>query len=188
MKAQLSIDTQVQPENWQVESYLFADDGVFPNSRLPVLYYRSALSPHGADPARVLELTFERHNWTNSWRNGIYSYHHYHSTSHEVLGVYAGTAEVQLGGEKGRSVVIRAGDVLVIPAGVAHQNRGATNDFAIVGAYPDGRDWDVKYGRLMERAEAEKNIGQVPLPDQDPVFGTDGPLLRLWRGTAKFNA
>ena len=34
--------------------------------------------------------------------------------------------------------------------------------------------------------EARRRVQAVPLPEADPVFGKDGPLLRSWRrGTPK---
>ena len=78
------------------ESLPFADDGTFPNSRLPALLYRRAFAP-SADADRLMAA----HGWTNSWRNGIYPYTHYHSTSHEALAIVAGSATVQLGGRRG---------------------------------------------------------------------------------------
>ena len=32
-----------------------------------------------------------------------------------------------------------------------------------------------------EHPEVTRNIAAVPLPPCDPVIGSDGPLLRLWR-------
>jgi uncharacterized protein YjlB len=128
----------------------------------------------------VLESLFASNIWENSWRNGIYSFHHYHSTSHEVLGIYAGSAQVQLGGDSGLKLDVRAGDVLVIPAGVAHRNLGSSPDFGVVGAYPEGREWDMNYGRRGERPAADRNIDQVPTPSTDPLYGSTGPLLVEW--------
>src|SRR5438093_5666036 len=71
------------------------DDGTFPNSRLPLLIYREAVLMPEHDPAAVFEQLFAANGWVGFWRNGIYSYHHYHSTAHEVLGVYSGSAKVQ---------------------------------------------------------------------------------------------
>jgi uncharacterized protein YjlB len=105
---------------------------------------------------------------------------HYHSTAHEVLGVYHGSARVQLGGERGVVQEVHPGDVLVIPAGVAHKKLGSTADFGVVGAYPEGQDWDMNYGRLGERPRADSNIARVPLPKADPVCGPDGPLTVHW--------
>ena len=157
------------------------DDGVFPNSRLPLLVFRHAVVLPGNDPASIFERLFAEHDWRGSWRDSVYPYHHYHSTSHEVLGVYCGSARLQLGGEKGVIHRLVAGDVVIIPAGVAHKNIEASDDFGVVGAYPDGRNWDMNYGRVGERPRADKNIANVPLPRMDPVYGTEGPLLWNWR-------
>ena len=50
---------------------------------------------------------------------------------------------MRLGGEHGRDFIVEAGDVVVIPAGVGHKNLGATRQFGVVGAYPDGRPCDL---------------------------------------------
>lgn len=159
---------------------LLKDTGQFPNSRLPALIYEAALAP-GADLADRFEALFEKHGWTGSWRNGLYRTHHYHSTAHEVLGVYRGSVKVRLGGPDGPLIELRAGDVAVIPAGVAHKNEGQSDDFAVVGAYPAGTGPDMQYGKDGERPRTDRNIAAVALPPRDPVAGAQGPLLRLWR-------
>ncbi len=158
-------------------------DGTIPNSKLPPLFYPGAVAISEADPAAVFEELFKRNGWNDSWRNGIYTYHHYHSTAHEVLGIYRGSASVQLGGEHGAVQEVRAGDVIVIPAGVAHKNLGSSGDFGVVGAYPHGQDWDMNYGKRGERPRADENIARVPLPKMDPVYGAAGPLIDKWRAT-----
>lgn len=165
----------------EVEVRVFEDDGRFPNHEtLPVVILRQAVRSGDAPRAAVLERVFGTHGWRGQWRNGIFSYHHYHSTAHEVLGVAAGTARVQLGGPGGTAFDVKAGDVLVLPAGVAHKNLGASSDFVVVGAYPDGQDWDLNRGRPGERPDADRNIEQVPLPSADPVYGPKGPLVVHW--------
>ena len=164
----------------EVIAKVLEDDGKIPNSTLPLLIYRSAVEVSGEDPAAVFEKLFTKHGWQGTWRNGIYTYHHYHSTAHEVLGVYAGEAKVQLGGEKGMVEDVRVGDVIIIPAGVGHINLGATHDFGVVGAYPEGQDYDMCYGKPEERPRAVKNIARVEKPASDPVFGAEGPLLTKW--------
>lgn len=159
---------------------VFKDDGVIPNSRYALLLYRRALDFKGKDSASRLQEHFASYNWTNSWINGIYAFHHYHSTSHEVLGIYSGSATVRLGGEQGHSFIVQAGDAIVIPAGVGHKNLGSSNDFGVVGAYPDGRQWDLLTGRPDERPKADQNIAGLPIPDTDPIYGPDGPLRNLW--------
>jgi uncharacterized protein YjlB len=161
----------------------FKDDGIFPNSPLALLFYWRAITTDVKDPASIFEKCFAENDWTNSWRNGVYSFPHYHSTSHEVLGVYSGTATLRLGGEHGKNVEVQAGDVIVIPAGVAHQNIGASDDFGVVGAYPGGRDWDLLRGLPDERPSADHNIAAVPIPHNDPIYGAKGPLLCIWRSS-----
>jgi uncharacterized protein YjlB len=158
------------------------DDGVFPNSKLPLLLYRKAVAISEDDPAHVFEEFFKENGWGDSWRNGIYPYQHYHSTAHEVLGIYRGSAKVQLGGERGVIHEVRAGDVIVIPAGVAHKNLGSSDDFGVVGAYPEGQEMDMNYGKANERERAIENIAHLGLPKMDPVFGENGPLIEKWRG------
>jgi uncharacterized protein YjlB len=165
----------------QPEQLRFKDDGIFPNSVLPLLLYEKVPITKAQDPALVFEQRFAENDWTNSWRDGVYSFPHYHSTSHEVLGVYCGTATLRLGGEHGKNVKLNAGDVIVIPAGIAHQNIGATNDFGVVGAYPGGRQWDLLRGLPGERPKADENVAALPMPDNDPIYGADGPLRQIWK-------
>ena len=156
-------------------------DATFPNNkRLPALVYRGAFVFPGDDSAAAIERVFLRNGWGGSWRNGIHDYHHYHSTAHEVLGVADGTARVQLGGDSGTVFEVEGGDAIVIPAGVAHKNLGSSSDFLVVGAYPAGQDWDMMYGRASERPRADRNIEQTPLPQADPIFGAEGPLMERW--------
>jgi len=163
------------------EQFRFKDDGVFPNNVLPLLVYRQAFTTEAEDCASIIEQCFAENHWTNSWRNGVYSFAHYHSTTHEALAVYCGAATLRLGGEHSSDVKVYAGDVIVIPAGVAHQNISASADFAVVGAYPGGRDWDLLRGLPGERLRADHNIAALPIPDNDPIYGATGPLRQIWK-------
>ena len=158
------------------QTFLFQDDGRIPNSGLSLVLYRGAVPP---DPTAI-EQRFAANGWSNSWRDGIYPYHHFHSIAHEVLGVAAGEATVLFGGAGGEAVRIGPGDVVVIPAGVGHCNQGSSADFRVVGAYPGGADWDLRRGDPAERAEVLRNLAAVPMPGADPVEGSRGPLLRIW--------
>jgi uncharacterized protein YjlB len=150
------------------ETYTFTDDGAgFPNSRLPVLVY------HGVEASQEL---FDRNGWRGGWVNGIFPFHHFHSNTHEVLGIVAGSASVILGGPQGRTFEVGPGDVLVLPAGTGHCNSGSSPDLVVIGAYPDGMSWDIRRGDPAERDEALAAIAAVPLPARDPVTGSD-----IWR-------
>lgn len=162
------------------ETATFQDDGVFPNSRLPLLIYRQAFHPETRDLASAVEASFAANGWTGAWRDGIYSFRHYHSTTHEVLGVFEGFATLELGGSNGGVFEVKAGDVMVIPAGVSHRCIECQEGFQVVGAYPGGRDWDVLRGKPGERPAADQRIAAVPLPDLDPVYGREGPLKHRW--------
>jgi uncharacterized protein YjlB len=161
-----------------VRLIVLEDDGIFPNNSRPVLLYAGAVD---RDP-KAVEALFTGNDWPAAWRNGVYPYHHYHSTAHEALGVYSGSATVQFGGPDGTAVTIGAGDVAVIPAGVAHKCLECSPDFRVVGAYPRGQRWDMCYGEPGERPEADRRIAAVPEPAGDPVRGGDGALVPLWRG------
>jgi uncharacterized protein YjlB len=92
---------------------------------------------------------------------------------------------VRLGGEDGAIVEVRAGDVVVIPAGVAHKGEGASPDLLVVGAYPGGHGPDMRVPGASERERALANIAAVPLPATDPVCGKPGPLLERWVAAAR---
>lgn len=165
------------------KTYHLQDDGVVPNNTLPLIVYKQAFSGENESSlGNTIENTFHRNNWRGSWWNGIFPFHHYHSTAHEVLGVFSGKATVQMGGPNGETLDIKAGDVLVIPAGVAHKKLRSGAGFGVIGAYPNGMPYDMKYCRPEERPAADKNIARVPLPDTDPVFGSSqGAVIEYWK-------
>jgi uncharacterized protein YjlB len=154
---------------------------IFPGNKLPALLYKGILRVPVLFPAIHVKNIFERNNWTNTWDAGIFTYHHYHSTTHEVLGIYSGSASIQLGGDDGPKLLLEKGDVLVIPAGVAHKNLNQENAISVIGAYPDGRDYDMNYGKAGERPQADQNIAQLPIPDTDPLEGAIGELPKIWK-------
>ena len=160
----------------------FDDDGLVPNSALPLLIYKQAVDVAGPDPAAAIEQMFDRNGWGEQmWRNGIFDYMHYHATVHEALGVARGHALVLFGGEQGEAIELKPGDVAVLPAGIGHKRLFATHDFLVVGGYPPGAEMQVTRPTPSNYQRALKTIPQVALPQSDPVGGRDGPLLRLWK-------
>ena len=178
-----SLVDVIQPiQNLNLARHVLAADDDFPNNGLlPLLLYQSAMNIAENGETIVKEI-LETNSWINTWVDGIYDYHHYHSTAHEVLVVIKGTARVQFGGPNGITLVLNRGDVVVIPAGVAHKRIEEADGFSCLGAYPDGQQYDMNYGRPDERPQADKNIRMVPLPENDPLYGSDGPLIKNWSG------
>jgi uncharacterized protein YjlB len=176
-----SLQHQHDAEDDGFETFVLRDDGTFPNNdRLPVVLYRDVVMFEGNDPEATVEHLFLEHGWQGVWRNGIFGYHHYHATAHEVLGIARGTVTVQLGGEEGPLLELAAGDVVVLPAGVAHKNIDSSDDYVVVGAYPPGQIWDVNTGGKDDHPRVDQSLAAVALPKTDPVYGREGPLVTLW--------
>jgi uncharacterized protein YjlB len=165
------------------QRHRFNAAGLVPNHpRWPLIHYRSVARPgKGIDPAAYFEDLFERNGWGDSWRDGVYDYLHYHSRIHEVMGVARGSAVVQFGGKTGRKLRVKAGDVVVLPAGTGHQCISAGKDFLVVGAYPATGTYDVCRPTEEEFRKAVKTVSRVPPPRKDPVYGRDGKLVDLWK-------
>jgi uncharacterized protein YjlB len=144
-----------------------------PNSTLPVLLYRSVLPLHTAGKAHAFRERFKSAGWTGIWADTIYDYTHFHSNAHEVLGIAEGKVTLCLGGEEGSLFRLKAGDMLVLPAGVGHRRQGGDDGLKVIGAYPRGQShYDMKrHGRAIPR---------VRFPSADPFYGTDGPLIKEW--------
>ncbi|WP_060512028.1 cupin domain-containing protein [Pseudomonas sp. NBRC 111124] len=163
--------SDIDTTNGNLQTLLFDDDGATPNNRFPVLLYRFQLDP-ADDNASAFEALFSAHQWTPLWRAGIFDYHHFHPNAHEALGVASGHAQVTLGGEAGQTLSVKAGDVLVLPAGTGHRCVEASDDFLVVGAYPQGQEqYDIQRPERARHQEALARIAAVPVPAQDPTTG-----------------
>ncbi|KAJ3545676.1 hypothetical protein NM208_g2399 [Fusarium decemcellulare] len=120
------------------EVYHFAQTRSVPNSKLPVLVYRDVLPrPHNE---KTIEEFLERNQWLKGGAWGPVPRHHFHPNSHECYGivptylrspskkflaVFQGTSTLLIGvgpledPADGQQVHLRAGDLIVLPAGVA---------------------------------------------------------------------
>ena len=150
----------------ELETWQAPPGDVIPNHpSFAVLLYRGT---ELAD-ARVARERFAEHGWGGSWVDGVFDFHHFHSTSHEVLAVVAGSATLELGGPQGRAFDVGAGDVVVLPAGTGHRRAAASGDFSVVGAYPIGHE---DYDLLREADDAARSrIAALGVPDADPIGG-----------------
>ena len=156
--------------------------GLTPNSSAlnkPMLIY------HSVFPAEASASAMEAHLGSvgvvaPQWRYTMYSTSHFHSTTHEVLCISRGRARLCFGGEgnDGRvEPIVSKGDVLVLPAGVAHRLLDDLDGgFEMVGSYPVGCDWDMCYGRTGEEDKV-KAISKLEWFKRDPIYGDEGPVL-----------
>ncbi|MCR9037763.1 cupin domain-containing protein [Bacillus sp. L381] len=163
----------MQKEDIQV--LYFEDDGCIPNNlNLPLVIYKAVFNE---ETVREAETILRRHDWSNSWMGGVFPYHHFHSTTHEVLVAVKGNAVLRFGGEQGADVVLQTGDAAVIPAGTGHKKLSCSSDFTVIGAYPGGRQYDTK---TEKNDRTLQEISRVPLPEHDPFTGKTEPLLKVW--------
>jgi uncharacterized protein YjlB len=138
-----------------------------------VLIFRSVLAPGARNKANTFRERFRKSQWTGLWTDTIFDYTHFHSNAHEALGIAEGKVTVRLGGDSGRIFRLKAGDMLVLPAGVGHRRIGDDSGLKVIGAYPRGQsDFDMK-----REGHARPN---APLPRTDPFYGEGGPVVRIW--------
>lgn len=150
------------------EALLLKKNGWMPNNeRLPVLLYRSAFDATSVNSVGRVEALLAKNGWDPAWRNGVFAYHHYHSTSHEVLGFAGGEAKIILGGEGAKEVTVRAGDIALLPCGIGHCRVSASADFLVVGAYALGQHWDIL--KSAPDAAAVARMKDLPFPTRDPM-------------------
>lgn len=184
----------------------------FPNTSLrpthPLTIYRSAfhLTNSNSSSEAMPELSasnfatdVERHLKEMgvvkpAWRYTMYSQHHYHSTTDEVLVITSPTTGARLcfGGapreEFGSAVEVdvHQGDVIIVPAGVGHallheqpvalSGRQAGQGFQMVGSYPVGAtDWDMctsgDAGKESLVVERWNRIRELKWFSADPIYG-----------------
>jgi uncharacterized protein YjlB len=170
---------EIRPD-YTLITYTIKSTKRFPNNDfLPVLHYKNVLKLGLIFNGWHIRQLFRKNGWYNAWRDGIYDFDHYHSNTHEVMGAFRGKTEVRLGGEDGQKILLEKGDVLIIPAGVAHCNLTPKRKFKCIGAYPHGLEYDMCQG-THERSKALENIKRVPVPEKDPVMGNLGEFRHYW--------
>ncbi|WP_226577939.1 cupin domain-containing protein [Acuticoccus sediminis] len=154
-------------------------DGIPNHPDLPMVAIRKALAP-GTGPGDAREI-YASNGWGGMWTWGVFPFHHYHPDAHEALACISGSAELMIGGASGERIRVETGDVLVLPAGTGHCFLSGAPDFKVCGAYPAGQeDYTTLSAAALPMNEAAAQVARVPLPESDPIYGTDGPLTKAW--------
>ncbi len=149
------------------------------NPVLPALLYPQAIQIGTA--ARQVKALYEDNGWTGTWVYTLFDFHHYHYAAHEALTVIAGRGLLQLGGDGGPEQALSEGDVVILPAGYGHKLLKSEGGFTVVGGYPAGQD-DTGFHRA-EATAAQRSLASIaatPLPACDPIYGDEGPVMKLW--------
>ncbi len=148
-------------------------DKPFPgNPNHEVILYKGVFTTQDKSDLRTqIRDAFVNHGWSDPWEDGVYSFEHFHAEAHEVLGCAAGWVEIRLGGPNGDTVRLEAGDVALLPAGVAHRNMASSDDYLIMGSYPPGQSPDLRRGDPEEWDEVVDLVSRVPDWTRDPVTG-----------------
>lgn len=148
----------------------------------PLLIYHGAFD---ASPSELKSHLDRVGEVEPQWVYGMFSETHFHSTTHEVLGVVSGGARLCFGGEEnpGRyEPTVQKGDLIIVPAGVGHrlltESSSDGEPFKMVGAYPRHKQWDMCYGKQGEEWKV-RGIERADWFHRDPLFGTDGPALHV---------
>lgn len=215
----------------EVKKYYLPPTALIPNSRYPLLHYPGLLSDQLTSSttsiAPQVHTLLAQNGWKTHWifRYGHTQQSHYHH-SHECMAVLSGTATIRFGvadtdpdlersthgnakEDGGVEIHAQAGDVFVLPAGLAHKTHDTTpaefalltpgngqgidaedpvvalekiklDGFTMLGAYPEGTSWDSATGG--EDVGRYDDVWNVPRPELDPVLGRDDMgLVGLWR-------
>lgn len=217
----------------EVKKYHLPPTALIPNSPYPLLHYPGFLLEQVSSQDDVLPRIhdiFVSNGWQTQWifRYGQTQEAHYHTQTHECMAVLSGTATIRFGvadtdpdlelsthgpakEDGGVELEARAGDVFIIPAGVAHKTHDTTpgtfalltpgkgrgidaenprealakidlSGFTMLGAYPVNGRWD--YATGGENAGEYGKVWEVPRPERDPVMGTvEEGLCGLWQST-----
>ncbi|KAF2666136.1 hypothetical protein BT63DRAFT_50578 [Microthyrium microscopicum] len=167
----LDIIKMTQPV--EVKLYHLPPTKLIPNSKHPLIQYP------GLNKDRSLKDVYNLYHsngWNTQWiiKYGSTQQSHYHSTTHECMTVMSGSATLRFGvadtvedleenthgngkEEGGIEIQANAGDVFIIPAGVAHK----TFDTGV--GTPDFEILTPAYDRPLEEEDFDKVLPDIKL-------------------------
>lgn len=145
-------------------------DAIPNNERHPAIVLAGVLC--GANEPDDIHALFETNGWGGGWTWEVFDYHHFHPDAFEALAVAKGGATLMLGGPQGRTIEVKAGDVIVLPPGYGHKQVEKRDGFTVCGAYPRGQE---DYSTISESDGYDERVLEtmrnVEPPETDPVFG-----------------
>ncbi|KAH6696842.1 hypothetical protein F5X68DRAFT_219310 [Plectosphaerella plurivora] len=164
-----------------VECFMLSPTPDAPNSPLPVLVYRNVLPTPRDEESATAFLT--RHAWEKRGTWGHIDIRHFHPNSHECYGIFRGHSTLLIGKiqeGRGQEIPVNQGDVILLPAGTAHSSLESSPDYRYIGVYPEGcPKWRNETGK-SHSSKFVTEVRDVAMPTEDPIYGAQGPLLRLW--------
>lgn len=215
----------------QVKTYHLSPTERIPNSPRPLIHYKNALARKQdgkCDPVEAWDM-FQANGWKVAWitRYAHTQLSHFHSQAHECMAVLSGTSTIRFGvadttddleantygsswEEGGLELDAEAGDVFVIPSGVAHktyntrprtefkfltpgrghliaptleESRKAVAGIELTGFTMMGAYNNGDWDFITSGGDYEK-VWSVPKPQYDPVLGdSQQGLCGLWSGS-----
>lgn len=158
----------------EVKKYHLPPTALIPNSPYPLLHYPGLLSSQisnaSSQPvAPQVNSIFMSNGWRTHWifRYGQTQSSHYHSGTHECMAVLSGTATIRFGvadtdsdldvstygdGKESGGIELeaRAGDVFLLPAGLAHKTYDTTKAKFALLTPGDGHGIEMPVGESRE--------------------------------------
>ncbi|TVY14834.1 hypothetical protein LARI1_G007602, partial [Lachnellula arida] len=133
-----TLNMAVHPEIYHLQPTSFV-----PNNRLPVLIYRNVLpQPHNEQSAQEM---LEKNHWTKK-ANSLFGFLLRLTKLQGNVGstVFQGHPTLLIGRgphdndeERSVSTELEPGDVIILPAGVAHCSIDGDSDYRSIGLYPE---------------------------------------------------
>ncbi|KAI0144354.1 hypothetical protein GGR57DRAFT_482327 [Xylariaceae sp. FL1272] len=202
-----------------VKKYQLPSTPLIPNSPQPLLHYPGVFRYDDAAIVTKAHDRFSGYGWEVQWifRYGPTQPSHFHSRAHECMAVLSGNATIRFGvadadeQNGGLEVEAHAGDVFVIPAGVAHKTFNARpvdefelltpgdghgvaaddvrvalaetklSGFTMLGAYPKGC-MEWDFVECEKDTDKHRVSWNVGKPPCDPVVGKEVEgLCGVWK-------